>query len=164
MTHKTTLLTIVILTVFLWGRRYMAQWCYCYHHFYYHNLRECNLPRMIEWRNTTITDFTDVPLAQADWLGPFLHNWFYRSKWSNPLEAYKKLSFPIQKIQYLIQIFTHKKSQIYNPVLLVFIFKEISLPPKLSSPPCFRIQGGGGYSERYTRRTAEILLSNIGYN
>ena len=31
-----------------------------------------------------------------------------------------------------------------NPILLVLPFEEISIWPELSSPPYFRIQGGGG--------------------
>ena len=47
-------------------------------------------------------------------------------------------------------------------ILLVLPFKEISLKPELSSPACFRIQGGSmSVTEEQDRRT-EILLSNIG--
>ena len=38
------------------------------------------------------------------------------------------------------QIFPKKKKK--NAILLVLLIEEISLQPKLSSPPRFRIQGG----------------------
>ena len=51
-------------------------------------------------------------------------------------------------------------------ILLVLPFKEISIQPKLSSPTCFRIQGGrperyGGRTDELTNKQTEILISNM---
>ena len=48
-----------------------------------------------------------------------------------------------------------------NALLLVLPIEEISLRPELSSPSCFRIQGG--YRERHTQKNGrtEILVSNF---
>ena len=45
---------------------------------------------------------------------------------------------------------------------LVLPNEEISLPPELSSPNCFRIQGGGPLSITKDERM-KILVSNIGF-
>ena len=55
-----------------------------------------------------------------------------------------------------IAFFQQKKYDIH----LVLPIEAISRRPELSSPPRFRIQGG--WSERYERKTEEILVSNIG--
>ena len=50
----------------------------------------------------------------------------------------------------------------FCPILLVLPFKKMSLQTELTSPACFRIQGGG-YPECDRRRSTEILVSNIGW-
>ena len=54
-----------------------------------------------------------------------------------------------------------------NAISLVLPIEEISLWPELPSPPCFRIQGGRGWSEHDKGQKkdggpTEILLCNIG--
>ena len=43
---------------------------------------------------------------------------------------------------------SQKKRKEKNAMLLVFQYKDDAIRPELSSPPCFRIQGG--YPERDT--------------
>ena len=51
----------------------------------------------------------------------------------------------------VLKIFFSLKKYIYIYIPLVLSIEENSLRPELSSPPCFRIQGG--WSERYGGRT-----------
>ena len=41
----------------------------------------------------------------------------------------------------------NKETQSKIAAILVLLLKEITHLPELSSPPCFRILGGGGYRE-----------------
>ena len=88
--------------------------------------------------------------------------WKIRKYEKNVKESQKSFFFNKSKF-FENSVFSPKKK---NAILLVLPIEEISLWPELSTPPCFRIQGGS--PERYTRRTedggrAEILVSNIGF-
>ena len=50
-----------------------------------------------------------------------------------------------------------------NPILLVLPFEEISIRPELSSPPCFRIEGGSPERDKRTdgRRKSLCLILDI---
>ena len=57
-----------------------------------------------------------------------------------------------KNLNFLNLFFAEKKTK-KNAILLVLPSDEISVQPELSSPPCYRIQGGS--SERDARRTNE---------
>ena len=50
----------------------------------------------------------------------------------------------------------------YNVILLVLFFKEISILPELSSPPCFKIQGGPPSIRDKGRKRTKNTVSNNG--
>ena len=81
-------------------------------------------------------------------------------------EIFSENHFFSKKLKYLKIFFSVE--EIKNAILLVLIFKEISIQPKLNSPPCFRILGGS--PECYTAAGAGqdpfflILDKNNNYN
>ena len=89
---------------------------------------------------------------------------FQKFKIKNNLKKSKKNHFFYLKILKIF-FFLPKKIKI-KAILLVLLIKEISLQRELSSPPHFRIQGGGGgrgtLSVTNGGRSPEIFVSNIG--
>ena len=76
----------------------------------------------------------------------------------------KNLNIPLKKLLQLIKIYIYifllaKKEDF---ILLVLLFKGVSLRPELSSLPRFRIQGGPLSVTDGGEGWLEILVSNIG--
>ena len=89
-----------------------------------------------------IKEFSNICLSQLHFF-----EYFQISVWAN------FFMFP----HYIHSSFCHQQIAI----LLLLIFKEISLRPELSSRPRFKIQGG---SVRVTEEQTELLVSYIGYD